>query len=667
MINESGPLAMVYDQGLWGDEDALLALMSECNQNANIDMKEGEMTMFGRVHNLMVILGDTCIKNRKVDHHMVMERFKATGGSAFTDPQVRHVIVFRSQITANVADAFRQCQFHLVGDRVRVDTADYFAVAVIPGVWTKVSVILRQYSVGLAAQDAGSTGPRNTSFQGRVETSVKLLKKAELDELGAESITILDVDRYYKEVFKAYKVPEASDDLPEVLRARVRFLIEVGKMLLKLGATLHQASTKSSPAGPTERAKLVTEAMQGQYVACEEVMRQLLVEANVFPTTLPDQLYKPTTPKAGASNATNAVAHAADDAAMYTVPSGDGLGELREHDVYQRLHIKGCGEKVCMRVDPETNRQPADGIATEQPTDDSSANVPFFTRGKAIPKDVVTLIWVTLDSLELPMATVSVRGVLDSNVVDSVHHVSVDSLLPCAAKKEAETPKLELVLLPPAERLRDAGGFQAERVGSTLDRLVAETYLAWLHLQSSQTLMNVAVGIFSEEGKLPYVLQARSLKVFKKHELIMYPHGGAFTEDSFRLTADAKIMHDGLVFCAEMSTRVSQKGKKVAPAPSSRMQVVSPLFDGAKKRIKSDCLQGIAPYWAVGRRERGSKTPSNMERFTQSFEIPTPTSAHGRDQVKVGYKLEVQAMRNKTVMAVGEILVLDFRDEVEGL
>ena len=111
-----------------------------------------------------------------------------------------------------------------------------------------------------------------------------------------------------------------------------------------------------------------------------------------------------------------------------------------------------------------------------------------------MPKDVTTLIWVILNSLELLMATVTV----DSDAVASVHQVPVDCLLPCAAKKAAaETPKLELVLLPPAERLRDAGRLQLEHFGSTLDRLVAEAYLGWLHLQSCHALTNVSVGGFS--------------------------------------------------------------------------------------------------------------------------------------------------------------------------
>ena len=106
---------------------------------------------------------------------------------------------------------------------MRVDTADYYQVAQVPGNFTKVAIILRQYSIGLAAHGAGPTGAKPTTFQGRVGTTIKLIRKDELAELSGERGFVLGVERYIKEVFRGYRVPGESDEAPEVLRARVRF------------------------------------------------------------------------------------------------------------------------------------------------------------------------------------------------------------------------------------------------------------------------------------------------------------------------------------------------------------------------------------------------------------------------------------------------------------
>ena len=225
---------------------------------------------------------------------------------------------------------------------------------------------------------------------------------------------------------------------------------------------------------------------------------------------------------------------------------------------------------------------------------------------------------------------------------------------------QKDTVKVELVVLPFKDCLRGAPRFSLNKAGKRLDWIVAHAYMDWFHMQSIGTLVNVAVSVFNVQGKLPYVLQVRALKQFKKSELILYPAGGSFVEEKNGLAADAKKIHESLVFKSEITTRVNGKGKPVPP--HSIFTLASPLFAGAGQKNKDACLDGLAPFWAVGRAPPTQQKLVNMETFTHSYDIPTPTSVFGRFHKKISYKCDVKALRNTKIIEEGDVLILGAMD-----
>ena len=54
LIQTEGPLCVIYEGGLLRDEQALIAMSSEYNLNANVGMPESEATGFGKVCQLFI-------------------------------------------------------------------------------------------------------------------------------------------------------------------------------------------------------------------------------------------------------------------------------------------------------------------------------------------------------------------------------------------------------------------------------------------------------------------------------------------------------------------------------------------------------------------------------------------------------------------------------------
>ena len=63
-ITSQGVLAVVYDQSIWEDEEAVIALSSLGNFNAAIDQGEDEMQAFGRINELVNRMNDTEWKDK---------------------------------------------------------------------------------------------------------------------------------------------------------------------------------------------------------------------------------------------------------------------------------------------------------------------------------------------------------------------------------------------------------------------------------------------------------------------------------------------------------------------------------------------------------------------------------------------------------------------------
>ena len=89
LIKSQGVTATVYGPELWDDQAAVLALMREDNQNAEVQKAEGELDAFGTLHLQIKGLVAGCQPQKQVHltTEMVMNRLEEFGLSSL--PYVR--------------------------------------------------------------------------------------------------------------------------------------------------------------------------------------------------------------------------------------------------------------------------------------------------------------------------------------------------------------------------------------------------------------------------------------------------------------------------------------------------------------------------------------------------------------------------------------------------
>ena len=97
-ISEDGVLCSVYDERLWHDLPALIALMNADNDDADIQMHQDELQYFGSLEDsIKAVLGKNQGKPPTVD--MVLEDVRIKGLRQFSEDQTRAFIEFRLAIT----------------------------------------------------------------------------------------------------------------------------------------------------------------------------------------------------------------------------------------------------------------------------------------------------------------------------------------------------------------------------------------------------------------------------------------------------------------------------------------------------------------------------------------------------------------------------------------
>ena len=122
-IQDDGVYCPVYRPELWGDTDALQALMCADNDDATIEMGEGEVQALGRVESAINSCADKSAEGQRpgiVTLDTVFAEMKRSGLRAYSEEQTKTFIEFRFTLTAPVAQCFRSCVFHSICGRVIV-------------------------------------------------------------------------------------------------------------------------------------------------------------------------------------------------------------------------------------------------------------------------------------------------------------------------------------------------------------------------------------------------------------------------------------------------------------------------------------------------------------------------------------------------------------------
>ena len=122
---------------------------------------------------------------------------------------------------------------------------------------------------------------------------------------------------------------------------------------------------------------------------------------------------------------------------------------------------------------------------------------------------------------------------------------------------------------------------------------------------------SVQIHLLSEEGTLPFMLQVRVLKNFKKGDLMLAPYSldvyGAHSLQAVNTKSDPKVVHSVVA----MDVYATCKGSQPTTNKSSFV-IASPLLQGKKKDLRGGCLDNLAPFWGVCSAPAGCRD-HNME------------------------------------------------------
>ena len=214
-ILDTGVLTCIYSDKLLLDEEALFAVMSADNENADLEMEEDELQAQGRVEMALKSSG----QSRPITVCAVLDVMRKQGLRAFSEENTKHLVTFRLSLSPAVAQCYRTCVWHVAAGIVRVRPHDYGVVSHLdPRVqWVRASVLIAQYM--FAYKDRCCAAPTRT---GRAVAFARNLNANWLKQLATEGTTLLELESAVVKILKHYVLDNAS--LDTVLLARTLFL-----------------------------------------------------------------------------------------------------------------------------------------------------------------------------------------------------------------------------------------------------------------------------------------------------------------------------------------------------------------------------------------------------------------------------------------------------------
>ena len=104
-VLEEGVSVQLFSEELWDDPDAMLALMTEDNKNADICMKENEIQVMGQVAELIKGVP----KGTEVTEGRLLTALQKRGVNAWTTEHLKGLIFFTQTIDPKIGDQFLLC------------------------------------------------------------------------------------------------------------------------------------------------------------------------------------------------------------------------------------------------------------------------------------------------------------------------------------------------------------------------------------------------------------------------------------------------------------------------------------------------------------------------------------------------------------------------------
>ena len=121
-IQQYGVSAIVYSEELWADPDALRAVMKEDNLNSETELAEGEISAFGRVHE---VVDERLTANTRVSASDILAVLRRGGLAPYSEEQWMALILFRLPLPSPIADIYKECLFNMTAGRVTTEIDNY--------------------------------------------------------------------------------------------------------------------------------------------------------------------------------------------------------------------------------------------------------------------------------------------------------------------------------------------------------------------------------------------------------------------------------------------------------------------------------------------------------------------------------------------------------------
>ena len=660
-IGAEGPLCVVYGEELWDDKAAIDSVLADDNLNAFCEMQEDEMTCFGVVHGIVNRLqngsqphGSQPSALSKAD---VMAEVRQRGFRSMKQQDWEALVQFRMVLPRAVADVFQTCQFHNCGGRLRVRPADFRDSAEmsmgydakIP--WVQMGLVLFQFCGSQSTPT--QLGPDHSTEAG-VFVSLKAPFAKKFNDKAVVQIKheidfLVSVETFIKRVFKLYKIrQDPALKNADLIKTRTQFLVSCGRHVLTVAWKL--TDYPLGVGGDLEkyrraRALVIAEQSSGRFATIEHYYRRnLFTNGFIFKDDMPEPLHNlEETVEKGAKKPEakkNTPPQAAPEVTHFDL-QGEIVTPLAS--VFARLCIEGLGGFVRLRTPDLYKTRAANGATDTDPSPIASVQVVAVN----LPEVQVK---ITREDKSEELSTVPADALI------SIEEEVVADVTPPATIYDMEPDGSQ----PLVTNIDLDVHFHLWALRST------ETLLQELHHNTVPITEGVEIVIMSKEKTLPILLQVRSQRDFKKHELVLAPTGGQLVAESdghaTTLSDLAGKMHEAYVpsLSLTFSTAPSKKQTSLKAGPSqSQLRLYSPLAVKAAPPFDKPFVQA---FWGLLRCSRSPQTKPNMALTVHTIDLGKTKTGYGPPvlNAKLTAEVRVPVATNSVPLKKGDLLLLPF-------
>ena len=308
-ITSQGVLAVVYDQSIWEDEEAVIALSSLGNFNAAIDQGEDEMQAFGRINELITRMNDAEWKDKDdIPVSAILEGVKKSSGFGhFSQDQWKDFIAMRKSLTKFHTEVLVMCHFNIDARRIKLKSSNFMEVSKLDKrcPWIKVGLMLYGYQKSLEGGHSHSSDKDSIIdvCNARPETYAKDLSSKTLWELRSEVQLQRSFEKEIKKSLNRYETPDLQASGNNQFKAdaalqnaRGKYLAICGRDTLRSVIPLVEAVTEKKKSNqtlePGEREKLIeTMKLKDPFATLESQFRDILLKFGVYTeSSIPERL-----------------------------------------------------------------------------------------------------------------------------------------------------------------------------------------------------------------------------------------------------------------------------------------------------------------------------------------------------------------------------------------